>query len=98
MVSHMRSLKALADEVNVVNYGSFIFSLSFGPDSCDAYVHRAQVEGNKMCFHMHYMKSDRLLEADDVGNNILDWGVGARKFYPERRSASIKAARVAKEA
>lgn len=100
LVNYMRNLKKDAkdlDNVSAEDYGSFVFSLPMDQDHAHLHVHWAQKRSNRQVYyHMSFIKAYSLKDGEQVAllrhdmNNILEWGVGARKQYIKELLIKIK--------
>ena len=87
-----------------VDESAIAFTIAFHPSKVHLFVHFAETPMDKpICYHMLDVSSYDFKKGEDIAllrkhiNNILDWGLGARKTELERRCQEVSdAMRLAK--
>jgi len=90
-IAMLREKAGISDKDDAFDHGSFTFSLAFDPYSAFMYVHWREIRGPKEApktfYHMDQLGQYALREKQPVEdlriaiNNVLEWGVGARKTF-----------------
>ncbi|KAL8883071.1 MAG: hypothetical protein Q9198_000016 [Flavoplaca austrocitrina] len=88
-----------------VDESAIAFTIAFHPSKVHLFVHFAEIPMDKpTCYHMLDVGSYDFKKGEDIAllgkhiNNILDWGLGARKTELERRCQEVSnAMRMAKK-